>query len=120
MMKISRNNSLKMTSWFIGSWFFFSLAGCESCTVGSKESLEAKERRPWRPDESSVAGVEEHSSKRMTPHIGFNMPLEEPSKIILKTKELPNKESIPHVKTSLNKKKRSIEVITDKKSQSNP
>ncbi|MGI4851723.1 MAG: hypothetical protein ACRYGR_07255 [Janthinobacterium lividum] len=98
----------------ISIFSFCFLKGCQSWTVGSKESMDARERQPWRPDESSVAGLENRSPKRVTPHVGFNMPIDEPSKIILKSREIPDSESLDSFKTRLDKKRRSIIIVPEK------
>ena len=107
----------KITFIFVNIISLHLVGGCQSWTVESKESMDARERQPWRPDESSVAGLQNRSPKRITPHVGFNMPIDEPSKIILKSHEIPDPEDINPFKTRLDKKRKSIVIVPNKNDQ---
>ena len=89
--------------------------GCETWTVGSRASTETDANRPWHPDKSTVAGFEKSNklSQTITPRIGFNMSLDEPSKEILKTREMPDAKALDSVRTQRDEHNHSIKIIVD-------
>ena len=114
-MKVLKKIKFKTILVVINLLSFLNLTGCECWTVGSKESLDDQENRPWHPDKSTVAGVKKNTSPRhMTPHVGFNMPLDEPSKIVLKTREIPDADSMDPFKTLWDKKNKSVKIVPNK------
>ena len=66
---------------FIGvvSFLIGILSSCSHFSFRSKESIDAEEKKPWVKDETTVEGVFHKSKQRLTPHIGFTVPLDSDS-----------------------------------------
>jgi hypothetical protein len=85
------------------------LSSCSHFSFRSKESIEAEEKKPWDKDEATVEGVFHKSKQRLTPHIGFKVPLDSGSNPL----KVSRNDKSGDIKTSIDKKRQTIEIIKD-------
>ena len=83
------------------------LSSCSYLSFRSKESIEAEEKKPWDKDEATVEGVFHKSKQRLTPHIGFKVPLDSGSDPL----KVSRNDKSEDIKTSIDKKRKTIEII---------
>lgn len=96
-----------------GYFFWLSVLGllssCSHFSFRSKESMDAEEKKPWSKDERTVEGVFNKSKQRLTPHIGFNVPVDngpDPVKI-------PANKKPEEIKTTIDKEHQTIKILKE-------
>ena len=75
-MAKKKNKTLKKSTYLVWLSMIGFLSSCSHFSLRSKESMDAEEKKPWNKDERTVDGAFNKSKQRLTPHIGFNLPID--------------------------------------------
>jgi len=109
-MAKKKNKTLKKSSYLIWLSMVGFLSSCSHFSLRSKESMDAEEKKPWNKDERTVGGDFNKSKQRLTPHIGFKLPVDngpDPVKIPINKKP-------EEIKTIIDKKRKIIKILKEK------